>query len=321
MPILSYLVAGLATAYAYTFASTETVAASGTHTHTVIYLHGTCGTGTDAIQLFQPGEIMNKPGVKYIAPSAPLAYNERDQMTCNSWFGTKNIPGDQWFLLFLELATFNWCGAVRRIGEITVYQSQLVEAIGAIRDLINTEEATLRSAHSETSSFHRILIGGNSQGGLTALSTLLRSGELGLAHPLGGVFTFIAFVPTTPTTAAMHTCFPFAPLEVPTGSSATVIKNTPMLNQNGLTDIIVPWFVSDLTFGMFRPLYWGTPNYGQNQEWVGHTNTESMHRRVAAFFDNIIAGRDPFTPKTEASKGWYNAMKAVGIYDTSLLNA
>jgi hypothetical protein len=110
-------------------------------------------------------------------------------------------------------------------------------------------------------------------------------------------------------------------MEVPKEPSATMIKNTPVFNQNGYLDQIVPWFVSDLTFNILRPLYWGTPNYGGNQEWVGHENTETMYRRVAAFFDNVMAGRDPFTPKTEASKGWYNTLKAVGIYDTSMLNA
>ena len=299
MPVLSYLLAGLATANAFTFASTNTVAASGTHTHTVIFLHGTCGTGADVIQLFNEGEIMNKPGVKYIAPSAPLQYNERDQQTCNSWFGTKNVSADQWFLLILELVTFNWCGAVRRISDITVYQSQLLEAIGAIRDLINTEEATLRSAHSETSSFHRIFIGGISQGGLTSLALMIRSAELGLSKHLGGVFTFIAFVPTTPTTAAMHWCFPFAPLEVPKDSeNNNFIKNTPMYNHNSYLDAIVPWFVSDLTFGMFRPLYWGTPNYGGNQEWLGHEFSEAATRRASEFLGNVISGRDPFFPKT-----------------------
>jgi predicted esterase len=127
MPVLSYHVAGLAASVsAYTFADTQTIAATGTHTHTVIFLHGTCGTGSDVIVNFQEGEIMHRPGIKYIAPSAPLQYNERDQMTCNSWFGTKNIGSDQWFLLFLELATFNHCAAFRRIGEISAYQTELI---------------------------------------------------------------------------------------------------------------------------------------------------------------------------------------------------
>lgn len=121
------------------------------------------------------------------------------------------------------------------------------------------------TAHSESSSYHRIFLGGLSQGGLLSLSTLIRL-ESQIGTSLGGVVAFIGYLPTTPTDAAMHWCFPLAPMELPTGTAADVIKNTPLLLLNGYEDTIVPWFASDFTYWMFRPLYIGTPNYAEYQE-------------------------------------------------------
>lgn len=70
---------------------------------------------------------------------------------------------------------------------------------------------------------------------------------------------------------------------------------------------------------MFRPLYAGTPNYAQHQEWIGHVQTTTMDARVAAFVNNIMTGQDPITPATEGSKGWYDFLKVFGIYDNSLV--
>ena len=122
MTILSYLVAGLVTTAAtYAIASTDTVAATGTHTHTMIYLHGTCGTGPDNEDLFaqDTGPLYNA-NLKAVLPTAPYVYNEREQMSCNSWFATYNVATTTWILLGLELLTLNWCGAFRRLAEATV---------------------------------------------------------------------------------------------------------------------------------------------------------------------------------------------------------
>ena len=234
MPILSCFVAGLlsTTASAYTFAATDTIAATGTHTHTMIFLHGTCGTGDGESGLFDSEMVMYNENLKYVLPTAPFVYNEREQMSCNSWFATKNVATETWILLVFEILTLNWCGAMRTISTATADQADLALAVTAIRDLINTENQVLMTAHGESSSYHRIFLGGMSQGGLLSLSTLIDL-ENQLGASLGGVFAYIGYLPTFPTINDNTFCFPLRPMEVPTGTAGEIIKNTPLIVENG----------------------------------------------------------------------------------------
>lgn len=129
----------------------------------------------------------------------------------------------------------------------------------------------------------------------------------------------VGYIPITPEDSPMHTCFPLAPMEVPKGQQAETIKNTPLFTYNSYDDLTVPWFLSDLSFWMFRPVYAGTPNWYAVQDWAKHKTPDTYREQIRAFLENIMNGRDPMLPKNGRTKSLYNFFKKIGIY-LQLLN-
>ena len=258
----------------------------------MLFIHGWCESGEAYEKYFHKdqGALYNE-NFKFVLPTAPYRRIEKDHDgTCPSWFDTYDTAPDANEKWYKNLAEFNDCEANVMSPRKPVHD-HIIGAMTAIKGLLEQENKVLSDKFKEENSYHRIFVGGMSQGAALSLASLMRLDE-NIGHSLGGVLAFSGVIPIVPKDDKQYECGPFTEAPTPEGEQATIIRNTPLFLYNGIKDMTLPWMLSRESFKMLLPVYEGSDNLIIGAEHdMGHVITDTELQEAARFITGIVSGR------------------------------
>ncbi|KAK2194173.1 hypothetical protein NP493_2g19021 [Ridgeia piscesae] len=233
--VLVYLCMGASTSQ--NMSQPYIVKATAKHTASIIFLHGLGDTGLGWSQTFNA---LRQPHVKYIFPNAqvmPVTLNAGFRMP--SWFDIKGLDPE----------SEEDEGGIRKAGENL--------------QLFIQEEVKKGIPRS------RIIVGGFSQGGATALYSLLAFPQ----EPVAGIVALSSWLP-------LHKHFPRQELRSN--------QATPVFQAHGEDDFTVPFAFGHMTSKLLQQF---NPNCDfKSYPNMAHSSCEQEMRDVSEFMQRILPG-------------------------------